>query len=40
MIRARMSIGLLVLGSLLWALPAQAVRIKDVGSFEGVRDNQ
>jgi flagellar P-ring protein precursor FlgI len=40
MIRARMSIGLLVLGSLLWALPADAVRIKDVGSFEGVRDNQ
>ncbi|MEK7352269.1 MAG: flagellar basal body P-ring protein FlgI [Nitrospirota bacterium] len=40
MIRARMSIGLLVLGSLLWALPAEAVRIKDVGSFEGVRDNQ
>jgi flagellar P-ring protein FlgI len=40
MIRARMSIGLLVLGSLLWAIPADAVRIKDVGSFEGVRDNQ
>jgi len=40
MIRARMSIGLLVLGSLLWAIPANAVRIKDVGSFEGVRDNQ
>ena len=40
MIRARISIGLLVLGSLLWALPADAVRIKDVGSFEGVRDNQ
>lgn len=40
MIRARMSIGLLVLGSLLWAIPASAVRIKDVGSFEGVRDNQ
>ena len=40
MTRARMSIGLLVLGSLLWALPADAVRIKDVGSFEGVRDNQ
>lgn len=40
MIRARMSIGLLVLGTLLWALPADAVRIKDVGSFEGVRDNQ
>jgi flagellar P-ring protein FlgI len=40
MIRVRMSIGLLVLGSLLWALPADAVRIKDVGSFEGVRDNQ
>jgi len=38
--RARMSIGLLVLGSLLWAMPANAVRIKDVGSFEGVRDNQ
>ena len=35
-----MSIGLLVLGSLLWAIPASAVRIKDVGSFEGVRDNQ
>jgi flagellar P-ring protein precursor FlgI len=35
-----MSIGLLVLGSLLWAIPADAVRIKDVGSFEGVRDNQ
>jgi len=35
-----MSIGLLLLGSLLWAIPAQAVRIKDVGSFEGVRDNQ
>ena len=40
MIRARMSIGLLVLGILLWAIPANAVRIKDVGSFEGVRDNQ
>ncbi|HSL03017.1 MAG TPA: flagellar basal body P-ring protein FlgI [Nitrospiraceae bacterium] len=40
MIRTRMSIGLLVLGSLLWAIPANAVRIKDVGSFEGVRDNQ
>lgn len=40
MIRARISIGLLVLGSLLWAIPASAVRIKDVGSFEGVRDNQ
>jgi flagellar P-ring protein FlgI len=40
MIRAGMSIGLLILGSLLWALPANAVRIKDVGSFEGVRDNQ
>ena len=40
MVRARISIGLLVLGSLLWATPASAVRIKDVGSFEGVRDNQ
>lgn len=40
MIRAKMGIGLLVLGSLLWAMPANAVRIKDVGSFEGVRDNQ
>ena len=40
MIRARISIGLLVLGILLWAIPASAVRIKDVGSFEGVRDNQ
>jgi flagellar P-ring protein precursor FlgI len=40
MIRARVSIGLLVLGSLLWAIPANAVRIKDVGSIEGVRDNQ
>ena len=40
MIRVRMSIGLLVLGSLLWAIPANAVRIKDVGSIEGVRDNQ
>jgi flagellar P-ring protein precursor FlgI len=40
MIRTRISIGLLVLGSLLWAMPADAVRIKDVGSFEGVRDNQ
>jgi flagellar P-ring protein precursor FlgI len=40
MIRAKMSIGLLVLGSFLWALPANAVRIKDVGSFEGVRENQ
>ncbi|MBI3806666.1 MAG: flagellar basal body P-ring protein FlgI [Nitrospirae bacterium] len=40
MIRTRMSIGLLVLGILLWAIPADAVRIKDVGSFEGVRDNQ
>jgi flagellar P-ring protein precursor FlgI len=40
MIRAKMGIGLLVLGSLLWAIPANAVRIKDVGSFEGVRDNQ
>ncbi len=40
MIRARMSIGLLVLGVLFWAIPANAVRIKDVGSFEGVRDNQ
>ena len=40
MIRAKIGIGLLVLGSLLWAMPADAVRIKDVGSFEGVRDNQ
>lgn len=40
MTQARMSIGLLVLGVLLWAIPANAVRIKDVGSFEGVRDNQ
>jgi len=40
MTRARISIGLLVLGILLWAIPASAVRIKDVGSFEGVRDNQ
>jgi len=40
MIRAKIGIGLLVLGSLLWAMPANAVRIKDVGSFEGVRDNQ
>ena len=40
MTRARISIGLLVLGSFLWAIPASAVRIKDVGSFEGVRDNQ
>ncbi len=40
MIRAKMGIGLVVLGSLLWAMPADAVRIKDVGSFEGVRDNQ
>ena len=40
MTQARMSIGLLVLGILLWAIPASAVRIKDVGSFEGVRDNQ
>lgn len=40
MTRTRMSIGLLVLGILLWATPASAVRIKDVGSFEGVRDNQ
>ena len=29
-------------GSLLlcWALPAQAVRIKDIATFSGVRDNQ
>ena len=40
MIRAQMSVGLVVLGILLWAIPASAVRIKDVGSFEGVRDNQ
>lgn len=40
MIRAKIGIGLLVLGILLWAMPANAVRIKDVGSFEGVRDNQ
>jgi flagellar P-ring protein precursor FlgI len=40
MIRARITIGLFVLGILLWATPASAVRIKDVGSFEGVRDNQ
>ena len=40
MIRTKMGIGLVVLGSLLWAMPAEAVRIKDVGSFEGVRDNQ
>jgi flagellar P-ring protein precursor FlgI len=40
MICARMIIGLLVLGIFLWAIPANAVRIKDVGSFEGVRDNQ
>ena len=23
-----------------WALPAQAVRIKDIATFSGVRDNQ
>ncbi len=40
MMRARMGIGLVVLGTLLWATSASAVRIKDVGSFEGVRDNQ
>jgi flagellar P-ring protein FlgI len=40
MIRTKMGIGLVVLGSLLWTMPADAVRIKDVGSFEGVRDNQ
>ncbi|TKB66645.1 MAG: flagellar basal body P-ring protein FlgI [Nitrospira sp.] len=40
MIRIWICIGLLVLGSFLWAIPAEAVRIKDVGSFEGVRDNQ
>lgn len=40
MIRIWICIGLLVFGSLLWAIPAEAVRIKDVGSFEGVRDNQ
>ena len=40
MIRAKMGFVLVVLGSLLWAMPASAVRIKDVGSFEGVRDNQ
>jgi len=40
MTRARMSIGLVVLGILLWAIPASAVRIKDVGSIEGIRDNQ
>ncbi len=38
--RAGLSIGLLVVGSLLWAIPADAVRIKDIGSFEGIRDNQ
>lgn len=38
--RTRMIIGLLVAGCFLWAIPANAVRIKDVGSFEGVRDNQ
>ena len=40
MTRTKIHIGLLLLASLLWAIPAQAVRIKDVGSFEGVRDNQ
>ena len=40
MMRARMGIGLVVLGTLLWTTSASAVRIKDVGSFEGVRDNQ
>ena len=25
---------------LCWALPAQAVRIKDIATFSGVRDNQ
>jgi flagellar P-ring protein FlgI len=38
--QTRMIIGFLVVGCLLWAIPANAVRIKDVGSFEGVRDNQ
>ncbi len=38
--RTRVIIGLLVAGCFLWAIPANAVRIKDVGSFEGVRDNQ
>lgn len=40
MIRVRIGIGLVVLGTLFWAASASAVRIKDVGSFEGVRDNQ
>ena len=38
--RAGMSIGLLLLEILFWAVPADAVRIKDLGSFEGIRDNQ
>lgn len=34
------SIGTALLVAVLWTTPAWAVRIKDVGSFEGVRENQ
>ncbi|MCP9451598.1 MAG: flagellar basal body P-ring protein FlgI [Nitrospira sp.] len=37
---SRVVVWMTVIGSLLWPLPATAVRIKDIGSIEGVRDNQ
>ena len=40
MMMTKRSIGASLLAALLVATPAWAVRIKDVGSFEGVRENQ
>jgi len=40
MMTTKRSIGASLLAALLVATPAWAVRIKDVGSFEGVRENQ
>lgn len=40
MMMTKRSIGVSLLAALLVATPAWAVRIKDVGSFEGVRENQ
>lgn len=37
---SRVVVWMMVIGSLLWPVPAIAVRIKDIGSIEGVRDNQ
>lgn len=38
--QARFIFGLLIIAVMLWSVPAEATRIKDIGSFEGLRTNQ